>query len=259
MEFNQQLLPIQTEEKINFEHYFVSAQNAGVVNYLQNMPRESQAEKMIYLTGKTGCGLTHLLQACAGNYEHVFYLSFKDFQQPPMDSRDSRDFRETTCQLKKLTKLKELENLYTENKRVDFIALDDIDCLALLPEIENTEKMLFNLYNHLFYQAAHPTVLMIAGHCLPGELKCLLPDLKSRLQSFLVLTVNELTDEEKITALEKRAHHRGFRLPREVSQYLLTHYPRNLNYLFDSLNKLDKLSLEEKRMLTVPFVKKVLF
>jgi DnaA family protein len=75
----------------------------------------------------------------------------------------------------------------------------------------------------------------------------------------LLLTLQELNDEEKIKALQLRAHLRGLHLSDEVAQYLLNHSPRDMSKLFEILAHLDKHSLEESRRLTIPFVKKILY
>jgi DnaA family protein len=226
----QKLLPIQSEEVLDFNHYFISPANSPVIQYLQNIhPAHSpQPEKILYLTGKKSSGITHVLNATVNQYKKFIYLSNRE----------------------------ELLNLKDEYHSEQFyaIAIDDVD--KLLGNLD-TEKALFNLYNFVVQQ--DKLRLYFASHQLPAHLNCQLPDLKSRMQALLVLSLKELADDEKISALEMRAQLRGFNIPREVSEYLLNHFPRDSQTLFQSLNKLDNLSLEEKRKLTIPFVKEVLF
>ena len=47
-------------------------------------------------------------------------------------------------------------------------------------------------------------------------------------------------------------------LPETTGQYLLTHYPRELRFLCEQLDTLDRASLVEQRKLTIPFIKSVL-
>jgi DnaA family protein len=47
-------------------------------------------------------------------------------------------------------------------------------------------------------------------------------------------------------------------MPEEVANFLLTHVPRDMTNLISVLDALDALSLQEKRKLTIPFVKSAL-
>ena len=69
---------------------------------------------------------------------------------------------------------------------------------------------------------------------------------------------SDLRDEEKLAALQQRAKSRGMQLNDHVGRYLLSHCPRDMSALFSTLDQLDSASLEEKRLLTIPFVKSVL-
>jgi DnaA family protein len=47
-------------------------------------------------------------------------------------------------------------------------------------------------------------------------------------------------------------------LPDEVANFIIQRVPRDMNALFNLLDRLDRASLQEKRKLTIPFVKQVL-
>ncbi|OGT97061.1 MAG: hypothetical protein A2298_00545 [Gammaproteobacteria bacterium RIFOXYB2_FULL_38_6] len=74
----------------------------------------------------------------------------------------------------------------------------------------------------------------------------------------MTLKLEELTDDQKLEALKIRAKNRGLILNSEAGLFLMHHYPRHMQTLFDALNHLDHVSLAEQRRLTVPFIKKVL-
>lgn len=182
---------------------------------------KNPTEAFIFLTGP---GRTHLLQAVCHTATHAFYISLRDSAQ-------------YSPQI--LTNLGELE----------WVIIDDIDAIAGLPAWEEAIFHAFNAAKHHF---------VVASHLPPAMLPLHLADLKSRLQSMLLLTLEDLSDQEKMVALEQRAHRLGIPLSKEVQQYLLHHTPRNLAALFQILQKLATLSLTEKRRLTIPFVKNVL-
>ena len=83
-------------------------------------------------------------------------------------------------------------------------------------------------------------------------------DLVTRLAWGLVYQLHALTDEEKARALAERATSRGFRLRREVADFLLTRARRDLPSLLAMLDALDRYSLETKRPITVPLARELL-
>jgi DnaA family protein len=74
----------------------------------------------------------------------------------------------------------------------------------------------------------------------------------------LSLALTTLNDDQKLNALKMCACNRGLSLSEEVAAYLMKHYQRDMKSLIDALDKLDKVSLAEKRRITIPFVKQVL-
>ena len=85
-----------------------------------------------------------------------------------------------------------------------------------------------------------------------------LPDLLSRLSwgvSFRVVTLNDI---ERCKALILRAEQRGLVMSVDVAKFLLNHLQRDLPALIKCLDKLDELSLQQQRKLTIPFVKSTL-
>ena len=92
----------------------------------------------------------------------------------------------------------------------------------------------------------------------PADLAIELPDLRSRLAWGTVWYMPELTDPDKLAALQLHARHRGFTLPEEVGTYLMQRWPRDMHSLFALLDKLDHASLAAHRKLTIPFVRQFL-
>jgi DnaA family protein len=138
--------------------------------------------------------------------------------------------------------------------------LDDLDWLCIdglqfVAANSAWELALFALFNALRDKGGR---LLIAANASPNKLPIALPDLQSRLNWGLALSIQPLSDEEKLAALQLRAKARGLDLSDEVGQYILHRAPRDMGPLFQCLNTLDKASLAEQRRLTIPFVKQVL-
>jgi DnaA family protein len=62
-------------------------------------------------------------------------------------------------------------------------------------------------------------------------------------------------EEQKITALQERAKDRGFEINEDAVKFILNRYRRETGNLFRILDKIDQASLEQKRLITIPFLR----
>lgn len=127
--------------------------------------------------------------------------------------------------------------------------VDDVERLD-----EAAQIALFNTINEAREAGGR---VLAAGNAPPAQLP-LREDLKSRLAWGLVYEVKPLTDEERARYLRGEAERRGMRVPAEVIGYLLTHVRRDLPTLTAILDRLDRVSLEQKRQITLPLVRELL-
>jgi DnaA family protein len=209
---------------------FLVGNNAMAVNYLSHF-HEYHDNWFTYIWGKIGSGRSHLLQACCLIAEQHALRSV----YLPM------------AELMSLTPAM-LEGL--EDCQV--VCIDDIEVIAGKAE---WEEALFHLYNRL--QQAN-AFLIIAANVAPRELSIKLADLASRLTSGTIFHIEDLSDEEKLKALQVRAQERGIAVPDDVAAFLLKRISRNMTDLYETLDKLDQASLAAQHRLTIPFVKSVL-
>lgn len=126
---------------------------------------------------------------------------------------------------------------------------DDVGRLGEQAQIE-----LFNAINEARQSGG---AVLAAGDAPPAQLE-LRADLKSRLAWGLVYQVKPLTDAERMVFLRGEAGRRGMHLADEVVAYLLTRMRRDLRSLTAVLEKLDRISLEQKRPITLPLVRQAL-
>jgi DnaA family protein len=216
-------LQIKLNDAATFENY-LAGDNTNIVKILQ-----SASEPYLYLWSSEATGKTHLLQAlCHGLAPgQAMYLPLCELVQQHADILEGLDQFALVC-------------------------LDDVQCMAGRAD---WELGLFNLYNRLREQGGQ---LCITSDAPPNQLHIKLADLVSRLNWGPVFQLQALDDQGKVRAMQLRATQRGFQLPDEVANFLLTRYPRDLHNLFALLDKLDDASLQAQRRLTIPFVKQLL-
>jgi DnaA-homolog protein len=225
----QLALNICLQDEINFENFYFD-NNQEIVGILQAISLNKK-NNFIYIWGAAGSGKSHLIIATSN------YLNKANKQIAYLPLFDQASLKPAI-----------LENL----ENVTLLCIDDIDLIVGKRDWE--EALLYCIKNLL----DNGGNLLIAGNAPPATFTAMLPDLKSRLTSSLVLQVHTLTDMQKIRVLQYRAQLRGLTLPDNVAQYVLTHFNRNSTALFAVLDVLDKMALEKQRKLTIPFVKSVL-
>lgn len=208
-----------------FDNFFVG-NNIQLMEALKSFVLK-KSEQFMYCYGEKGSGRTHLLQSCCHLAKNIFYVSLESFS----------DFSPTIFEA-------------LENQQC--VCIDDVDAIV---GNRAWEEALFYFYNRA---RENNTQLLVSAQKPPQQLLCVLKDFQSRLSWGLILEIKNLTDAEKIQALQMRSRLRGFSLSDDVSNYLIHHYSRNMSDLFATLEKLDQASLVAKRKLTVPFVKYIM-
>lgn len=222
-------LSLSLKDDASFDNFY-PGKNGEIIVALK-MAASLQGEKIIYVCGSRGQGLSHLLQAsCHEAARHKVSAIYLPLSQLLQESPEM---------------LHGFESL-------QLICVDDIQCLA---QSKAWEEAVFHLFNRV--RDAGGTMIL-AGNDLPKALPLQLPDLISRLSWGVVYPLYPLTDAEKLTVLIRRAESRGITLSEEVGKYILSHCPRHMTTLFAALDALDKASLAAQRRLTIPFVKEVL-
>jgi DnaA family protein len=230
----QLLLGIRLRDSSVFASYY-AGRNQSVVDALLALGASAESRARpptcIWLHGPASAGKTHLLQAlCARASEQAHAAAYV----PLADIADRG------------------EELLSGYGQLSLVCIDDAERIA---GRDGWERALFGLHRELDEHAGH---LIIAGPSPPAALGFRLPDLASRLNGGLVLTLHALDEQEQLAALQLRAQLRGFELPEETAQFLLRRLPRDMASLCAFLDQLDEASLTAQRRLTVPFVKEVM-
>ncbi|MGY0217775.1 DnaA inactivator Hda [Endozoicomonadaceae bacterium StTr2] len=225
-------LSVQLRDDATFENFYPGSNLAvlGVLD-LESHPEELAGENAVFLYGAEGVGCSHLLQAACHKADKLQLRSI----YLPMDDVVSFTPR-----------------MLDGMEELNLVCIDNVQAAAGLKE---WEEALFDLYNRLRESG---TRLLMAADNAPRNLNLTLPDLQSRLSWGLVFQVAPLTDDEKLKALQLRAHFRGLELSEEVGRYIIARSQREMSQLFGVLQKLDSASLRAKRKITIPFVKSVM-
>ena len=197
-----------------------------------SLPAEGSllAEGSIYLWGASGSGVSHLLQATC----HHARLNDRQAQYLPL--ADLMDFPP-----RQLLEGLELLNL---------VCLDDIQVIAA---DGGWQEAVFHLFNRIRDRGGR---LLIGADSPPAQLDDVLPDLTSRLGWGPVFQLATLDDEQKSQVIQFRADRRGMHFDDDPARYLVTRSGRSMVELMERLNQLEQLAVDEKRKLTIPFLKK---
>jgi DnaA family protein len=197
---------------------------------LENCAERNLAHNL-FLAGASGSGKTHLLRAAVN---HATALGQSAAYVP---------CERLAAQLPQI-----LEGLDTQA----LVCIDDLQAIA---GVHEAEVALFHFHNRA---QAHACRLVYAGHAMPAQCGLQLPDLVSRLEQGLRLTVTVLDEAGKRTVLARRAEQRGLQLDEAVMDFLFSRVSRDLQSLGQVLDRLDHASLAAQRRLTIPFIKTVL-
>ena len=197
---------------------FVTGDNAAVVDHLRRWP--GALAPPVYLWGAPGCGKSHLLRGLAAR------VAAAGGTCGWFDARDAGPWL--------------LQPVWS------LVVIDG--CQALSPAAQHAAFVLFT------EAQTHGVPLAAAGLLPPADLP-LRDDLRTRLAWGHVFALQPPSEQDTCTALLHEARRRGLQLPAEVSNYLMSRFPRDLSTLMALLAALDEHGLATQRRLTVPLVR----
>ena len=233
---HQQLsLNVHLSDDATFDNYF-AAENSS--NYLalqaiKSLVSDVSPEPFVYVWGAEGVRVSHLLQAAC----HAASAHNLCSQYLPLEELAGFSANELLDGLEQL----------------DLVCLDGVQHVMGQP---GWDHALFHLYNRL---RDNPRCrLLVSADSAPRDLGSGLPDLVSRMGWGISFHLQPLSDEEKMSALRLRAHARGIELTDDVLAFILHRASRDMAELFEYLQRLDTISLAEKRRVTIPFIKEAL-
>jgi len=118
------------------------------------------------------------------------------------------------------------------------------------------EEQIFHLINHC---SINKLTILLTSNKEVFEHNFLLKDLVSRLKTFNLLRINLPDDDLIINLIIKLLHDKQIIIKnKEIFNYILKRIERTYEEIFLLIENIDKLSLEKKRELTIPLIKKLL-
>lgn len=118
------------------------------------------------------------------------------------------------------------------------------------------EEQIFHLINHC---SINKLTILLTSNKEVFEHNFLLKDLVSRLKTFNLLRINLPDDDLIINLIIKLLHDKQIIIKNEeIFHYILKRIERSYEEIFLLIENIDKLSLEKKRELTIPLIKKLL-
>lgn len=134
-------------------------------------------------------------------------------------------------------------------------AYTGIECLAI-GNVEHLnaqdQEILFNFFNHI--RQTGQGALFVTSELPPARLP-LREDVCSRMGFCLTYRLENLSDEEKIAALNDVARKLQLHIRTEHFHWLMQHWRRDTSSLLALLYQLDQHAVERQHSLTLPFIK----
>lgn len=218
-DLKQIILNVINTPKFESENYFVSDSNKLAMNLINSWPDWTQRQYLLY--APSGYGKTHLA--------HIFQ-------------------QKTSALYISATSLDTEELIEYFKIKKGTIILDNIQSIK-------NEEALFHLYNHIKSEGLY--ALYISDK-KPAHLSLTLPDLSSRLKTLPIIEIETADDMLLEAVVTKWLGDLQIKISKEVFKYLLTQIPRNLSDVKIFMQKINEISLREKRNITIPFVKQVI-
>jgi DnaA family protein len=221
---NQLDLPILLNSKMLLSN-FVGTDNKQVADFINSLFNQKKS-CLVYIYGGKSSGKTHLLQGS------VFKAVAKNLKAAYIDPKQE-------ISNKTIPKLDSF----------DWVCFDNIDYLNLTQQYE-----LFEIFNKIKLSS---TKLIVSAQDLPNNLN-FFKDLKTRLSSTFMFSLTALSDYDKINVLESKMRDRNLKVDKNIYSYLFKHYSRDLTELLDFIDKLDKISLQQKNKINIKLAKQFL-
>ena len=140
-----------------------------------------------------------------------------------------------------------LDNL----EKLNLVCIDDLEIIA---GDNKWETAIFNLINDCLLSSCR---IVFCSNINPSLISFQLKDLFSRIQKINQMEVFPVKSDNLAEAVRFFADLRSINIGDKEIAYLINHSKRSMGDLITNINQLDKLSMQLKRKITIPLIKKV--
>ncbi len=140
-----------------------------------------------------------------------------------------------------------LDNL----EKLNLVCIDDLEIIA---GDNKWETAIFNLINDCLLSSCR---IVFCSNINPSLISFQLRDLFSRIQKINQMEVFPVKSDNLAEAVRFFADLRSINIGDKEIAYLINHSKRSMGDLITNINQLDKLSMQLKRKITIPLIKKV--
>lgn len=142
-------------------------------------------------------------------------------------------------------------------EKIGVVAIDDVDAIFdHSQQAVSWEKALSDL---ILKSKMLGNTVLLSSQRFPSDWPIESREFVDAMISVITVSLKPITaKQDLVVALQKRSKRLGFNLPLEVGNYLIKQFSNDLQELLTVLKLLEQASFEQKRRLTLPFVKKVL-
>ena len=221
----QQLtFPWNKPNKSTFDEFYFDKNNLAIKEILLS-------EEDLFLYGVKQTGKSFLLQSACNHLalkeKPSLYVPIKEVKQYGSGFIESLD-------------------------QLNLICIDDVD---LISSDQEWEIALFNLINNCFSSNCR---IIFCSTINPSNINFKLKDLISRLRKIDHVELMPVKEDKLPEAIKFIANLRSINLGDKEIKYLLTYSNRSMSSLLDAINKLDDLSMQLKRKITIPLIKEII-
>ena len=215
---DQLIFKFPFSKKYYEQDFYVSSNNFSAFKLIESWPK--WPGKWLNIFGTSGSGKTHLAKILE----------------------------------KKIKKIKIIDAKNINNKIIQ--DLNNLDCLIIDSFDNNIEEKLF--YSILNQSKQLENYVLINSVPTIKDVKFKLPDLISRMNSFIYIGIDLPTDDLLKVIISKILSDKQISVNPKLSDFIINNVERSYEKLFKFLREVDELSLSSGKSININLIKKVL-